>query len=407
MDIHNIKSSFLKEIIERGFLYQSSNLDGLDNALVAGNIIGYTGFDMTARSLHVGNLVAIMLLKWFEKFGNKPIILLGGGTTRIGDPSDKNEARPILTDEQIADNMSSLRRVFDHVFDSPNIVNNADWLDKLGYIEILREVGSCFSINKMIKLEAFKRRLEPDEDLSFLEFNYLIFQSYDFLQLYRSHDCIVQFGGSDQWANIINGADLIRRKERAEAFALTTPLIATSSGQKMGKSADGAVWLNSDMKVPYDYWQFWRNTPDQDVGRFLRLYTFLPLSEIRELEKLEGADINYAKKILADEATKFIHGEVVLDEIHSMNSGSMAENSSTPSVVIRKGDRLSIVDILNNAGIVDSKSEAKRLIRGGGVRFSIDGNEVSEVLADENTEIAEKCVISIGKNRKILVHESD
>jgi tyrosyl-tRNA synthetase len=385
---YDVQSPFLKEVIERGFLYQCSDLESLDKLLLQKKIAAYSGYDMTAKSLHVGNLVQIMLTKWFEKCGHDVVILLGGGTSRIGDPSDKNEARPMLTDENIMQNMNSISQVFLRIFDNPKIVNNADWLDKLGYIDLLREVGTCFSVNKMVNLEIFRRRLNDNLNLSFLEFNYLILQSYDFLNLYRSHKCQLQFGGSDQWANILHGAELIRRKENEDAFAFTTPLITTADGKKMGKSVNGAVWLNANMKSPYDYWQFWRNTADNDVGKFLRLYTFIPLNEIKEMEKAQGADLNAVKVILANAATEIMHGKDAVANLHNTFTAEVEINEST-----------SIIDILKMSKICLSNSEAKQLIRAGAVKIE------NEVVQDEKycIDCIGEEVISVGKNKKILV----
>lgn len=388
MSEYNVKSEFLKEVISRGFLYQCSDIESLDCLLLSKKIAAYSGYDMTAQSLHVGNLVQIMLTRWFEKFGNDIVILLGGGTSRIGDPSDKNEARPMLTDENIMQNMHSISKVFFKIFDNPQIVNNAEWLDKLGYIELLREVGICFSVNKMVNLDIFRRRLNDNLNLSFLEFNYLILQSYDFLSLYRSHKCQLQFGGSDQWANILHGAELIRRKENQNAFAFTTPLITTADGKKMGKSVNGAVWLNADMKSPYDYWQFWRNTSDNDVGKFLRLYTFIPLNEIVDMEKAEGADLNAVKIILANAATEIVHGKDVVNNLHNAFTAEVSINAAT-----------FLIEVLKMSEICSSNSEAKQLIRAGAIKI----NDV--VIEDEKylCDIDGKCVISVGKNKKILL----
>lgn len=453
-DTTYLKSDFLKEVVARGFLYQCSNLTELDDLLSKNNpkndpkkgsdnilnnnsnrsqntsedylaktnpstanpfinnnsitnstiqsITGYTGYDMTAASLHVGNLVSIMLLKWFEKFGYSPVVLLGGGTTRIGDPSDKNEARPVLNDDTIDSNMNSIRKVFGKILDNPIIVNNRDWLDELGYIDLIREVGTCFSVNKMVNLEIFRRRLNENMNLSFLEFNYLILQSYDFLKLYRSHKCVIQFGGSDQWANILNGTELIRRKENGSAFAFTVPLITNSNGKKMGKSVNGAVWLNEEMTSAYDYWQFWRNTADEDVGRFLRLYTFLPLSEIEHMEQAQGEDINAAKVVLANAATEILYGKGALQNI---------QNNFSTSVSVDLSD--SIINAIKNSGIANSNSEAKQLIRGGAVRLNDELVTSEKILFEKKhflndvnvcEDISDMAVLKIGKNKKIAVH---
>lgn len=421
MDTTNLKSDFLKEVVARGFLYQCSNLAELDDLLsksssfnsTVQSITGYTGYDMTATSLHVGNLVSIMLLKWFEKFGHNPVVLLGGGTTRIGDPSDKNEARPVLNDDTIDFNMNSIRKVFAKILNNPIIVNNRDWLDELGYIDLLREIGTCFSVNKMVNLEIFRRRLNENMNLSFLEFNYLILQSYDFLRLYRSHKCVIQFGGSDQWANILNGTELIRRKENGNAFAFTVPLITNSNGKKMGKSVNGAVWLNEEITSVYDYWQFWRNTADEDVGRFLRLYTFIPLSEIEQMERAQGEDINAVKVVLANAATEILHGKNALQNIHNNFSASV-------NVVLNDF----VISAIKNSGIAKSNSEAKQLIRGGAVRlndelvtdekmlfekkhFLNDDNvraSTCENMCEDMCSNVDVAILKIGKNKKIAVY---
>src|SRR5712692_1609922 len=307
------RSAFLSTAIERGFVHQCTDLETLDERLRDGRVTGYIGYDCTADSLHVGSLVGIMLLRLFQKTGNQPIVLMGGGTTRIGDPSGKDEARPLLDDGDIARNMAGIGKVFAKFIrfgDGPGdavMVNNADWLDELRYIPLLREVGRHFSVNRMLTQDSVRLRLDRDQPLSFLEFNYLILQAYDFLELARRFGCELQMGGSDQWGNIVAGVELGRRSDGRTLFGLTTPLVTTASGIKMGKTAQGAVWLNPDRLSPYDYWQFWRNTEDADVGRFLRLFTELPLAEITRLERLADAEINEAKKILATEATALAH----------------------------------------------------------------------------------------------------
>src|ERR1700738_4933 len=304
-----LSSSFLAAAIERGFLHQCTDFETLDERLRNGRVTGYIGYDCTADSLHVGSLVGIMLLRLFQSCGHKPIVLMGGGTTRIGDPSGKDEARQLLDDAEIARNMAGIRTVFAKFIDFGDglsdavMVNNADWLDELRYIPLLRDIGRHFSVNRMLTMDSVKLRLDRDQPLTFLEFNYMILQAYDFLELARRHDCVLQMGGSDQWGNIVAGVELGRRIDNRALFGLTTPLIATASGAKMGKTAQGAVWLNEERLPVFDYWQFWRNTEDADVGRFLRLFTELPLDEIARLQTLEGAQINDAKKILADEAT--------------------------------------------------------------------------------------------------------
>ncbi|MBV9811989.1 MAG: tyrosine--tRNA ligase, partial [Acetobacteraceae bacterium] len=314
-------SDFLQEATERGFVFQCTDAEALDAALSAGQVTGYIGFDCTADSLHVGHLMQIMTLRLLQRHGHRPIALMGGGTTRIGDPSFREEARQLLSDAQIAANMQGIRRNLEQFLrfgegegeggvegGGAILANNADWLDKLGYIELLREVGVHFSVNRMLSFDSVRTRLEREQGLTFLEFNYSILQSYDFRELSRRYGCLLQTGGSDQWGNIVSGVDLIRRTDGKTAYGLTTPLIATASGAKMGKTAKGAVWLSPERLAPYDYWQFWRNTEDADVGRFLRLFTDLPLAEIARLEALQGAEINEAKKVLANEATRMLHG---------------------------------------------------------------------------------------------------
>src|SRR5437764_252780 len=308
------RSAFLAVAAERGFIHQCTDMEALDARLRAGPLAAYVGYDCTADSLHIGNLMSIMLLRIFQQTGNKPIVLMGGGTTRIGDPSGKDEARQLLDDAQIAHNMAGIRKVFANFLqfgDGPGdaiMVNNADWLDELRYIPFLRDVGRHFSVNRMLTQDSVRLRLDRDQPLSFLEFNYLILQAYDFLELSRRFGCELQMGGSDQWGNIVAGVDLARRADGRTLFGLTTPLLATASGAKMGKTAQGAVWLNTERLRPFDYWQYWRNSEDADVGRFLRLFTELPLPEIAKLEKLRDAEINEAKKVLATEATALAHG---------------------------------------------------------------------------------------------------
>ena len=309
------RSEFVRTLVERGFLHQCTDLDGLDAAAGERMITAYIGFDCTAPSLHVGSLVSIMLLRHLQRAGHRPIVLMGGGTTRIGDPSGRDEARKLLTDGEIAANMAGIRQVFSRFLDfaegptSAAMVNNAEWLDGLAYIAFLRDYGRHFSVNRMLSFDSVKLRLDREQSLSFLEFNYMVLQAYDFLELARRFDCALQMGGSDQWGNIIGGCELARRVEGRSLFGLTTPLITTASGAKMGKTAAGAVWLSPDMLSAYGYWQFWRNTEDADVGRFLRLFTDLPLAEIERLERLQGSEINAAKVVLADEATRLCHGE--------------------------------------------------------------------------------------------------
>jgi tyrosyl-tRNA synthetase len=376
-------NAFLADATARGFIHQCTDADALSQALSAGPLSAYVGYDCTADSLHVGSLVSIMLLRLFQKHGHKPVVLMGGGTTRIGDPSGRDETRQMLTDEKIADNMAGIRRAFTNylTFDDTTptgaiMVNNADWLDSLGYIQVLREIGPHFTINRMLTMDSVRLRLEREQPLTFLEFNYMISQSYDFRELYRRHNVRLQMGGSDQWGNITAGADLVRRTDAAQIFGLTTPLITTSSGAKMGKTAKGAIWLNADRLSPYDYWQFWRNTEDADVGRFLRLFTELPMGEITRLEDLQGADINEAKKILAFEATALLHGNEAATQAaetarQTFETGDIADTLPTHIVTpdaLQAG--IPIFRLLVESGLAPSNAEARRLIRGGGARLN-------------------------------------
>ena len=314
------KSDFLNILAERGFIHQVSEPEALDARAKAGAITAYIGFDCTAASLHVGSLLPIMMLHWLQQTGHRPIALMGGGTTRVGDPSGKDESRRVLTDDAINENLKGIRAVFSKFLKFEDaggnaiMANNADWLNKLNYIDFLRDVGRHFSVNRMLAFNSVKLRLDRQQELSFLEFNYMVLQAYDFVELNKRHDCILQMGGSDQWGNIVNGIDLGRRMVNAQLFALTAPLITTSSGAKMGKTAAGAVWLNADLVSPYDYWQYWRNTEDGDVARFLKLFTMLPLDEIARLAALKGQEINEAKKVLATEATALVHGRAAADQ---------------------------------------------------------------------------------------------
>ena len=327
------KSDFLRVLQERGFIHQLTDEAGLDAAL-AKTRSAYIGFDATADSLHVGSLLQIMLLRWYQKTGHRPIVLMGGGTTKVGDPSGKDESRQLLTDSQIDDNIASIRLVFEKILnfgDGPTdaiMANNADWLDGLEYIAFLREIGRHFTINRMLTFDSVKLRLDREQPLTFLEFNYIILQAYDFVELARRHDCILQLGGSDQWGNIVNGIELGRRVERFELYGVTSPLITTASGAKMGKTAQGAIWLNTDKLSPYDYWQFWRNTEDADVGRFLKLFTELPMDEIDRIEVLDGAEINDGKILLATEATAMLHGRRAADEAAETARKTFVEGSA-------------------------------------------------------------------------------
>jgi tyrosyl-tRNA synthetase len=376
------RSPFIETMLSRGFMHQCTDLDALDALARDGVVVAYIGFDCTADSLHVGSLLQIMALRWLQQTGHKPIVLMGGGTTKVGDPSGKDEQRKLLDDEGIQRNMAGIRRIFDRFLrfgDAPNdaiMANNADWLDKLAYIPFLRDVGRHFSVNRMLTQDSVKLRLDRDQPLSFLEFNYMVLQAYDFVELGRRYGCQLQMGGSDQWGNIVSGVDLGRRVDNRALYGLTTPLITTASGAKMGKTAQGAVWLNEERLPVFDYWQFWRNTEDADVGRFLRLFTDLPLPEIARLETLEGSEINEAKKILATEATSLCHGRAAAE--------AAAETARKVFVEGGIGEDLAIVEIARDAladgipafeafvraGLAASNGEARRLIKGGGARIN-------------------------------------
>jgi len=377
-----LSGDFLSEAAARGFIFQCTDQDALAEAMKAGPISAYIGFDCTADSLHVGNLVGIMILRLLQKHGHRPVVLMGGGTTRIGDPSGKDESRQLLTDAQIAANMAGIRRCFMPFLrfgDGPTdaiMPNNDDWLSALGYIPLLREVGVHFTINRMLSFDSVRLRLDREQPLTFLEFNYMILQSYDFRELNRRYGVTLQMGGSDQWGNIVAGAELVRRTDGKQVFGLTTPLIATASGAKMGKSAQGAVWLAPHRLSPYDYWQFWRNTEDADVGRFLRLFTDIQLLEIAHLEALQGADINEAKKVLATAATALAHGQANADAAAetarlAFEEGEAAD--SLPGVALPREELesgIAAFRLFTLAGLAASNGEARRLIRGGGARVN-------------------------------------
>ena len=375
-------TDFLREASDRGFIHQCTDLDALGTIMNAGPTPAYIGFDCTADSLHIGSLVQIMILRLLQKHGHKPVVLMGGGTTRIGDPSGKDESRQMLTDAQIAATMEGIKRCFgpflrfgDGASDAI-MVNNADWLDKLGYIDLLRDVGTHFTVNRMLTFDSVKLRLEREQPMTFLEFNYMILQSYDFRELHRRLGVVLQIGGSDQWGNIVSGMELTRRSDQKHVFGLTTPLITTASGAKMGKTASGAMWLTEDRLSPYDYWQFWRNTEDADVGRFLRLFTDLPLDEIARLEALGGAEINEAKKILANEATALAHGReksAAAAETARLAFEEGAAADSLPSIDLPRAELeagIPAFRIFAQAGLVASNGESRRLIRGGGARVN-------------------------------------
>jgi tyrosyl-tRNA synthetase len=403
-------NEFLAEAKARGFVFQCTDEAALEALCAAGPVAGYAGFDLTADSLHVGHMIPIMLLRLFQRHGHRPVALLGGGTTRIGDPSFREEARQLLSDEQIAINREGIRKNLEPFLtfgDGPTdavLVNNAEWLDKLGYIDLLREVGVHFSINRMLSFDSVRTRLEREQGLTFLEFNYSILQSYDFRELSRRLGVALQMGGSDQWGNIVSGVDLVRRTDQKTVYGLTTPLITTASGAKMGKSAAGAVWLSPDKLAAYPYWQFWRNTEDADVGRFLRLFTDLSLPEISRLEALGGAEINEAKIILATEATTLVHGraaaEAAAETARAVFSGQAAQGLPVVEIAQAEfGDGLPAFALFAKAGLVASNGEARRLIRGGGARLD------DVVIEDEALIIAAKpeMKLSAGRKQHVLV----
>jgi tyrosyl-tRNA synthetase len=412
----NYASAFLAAAAGRGYIHQCTDFAALDARLAAGPLVAYVGYDCTADSLHIGNLMSIMLLRLFQQTGNRPVVLMGGGTTRIGDPSGKDESRQLLDDATIARNMAGIRKVFAKFLrfgDGPTdavMVNNADWLDELHYIPLLRDVGRHFSVNRMLTQDSVRLRLERDQPLSFLEFNYLILQAYDFVELARRFGCDMQMGGSDQWGNIVAGVELGRRTDGRSLFGLTTPLITTASGAKMGKSAQGAVWLNAERLSAYDYWQFWRNTEDADVGRFLRLFTEMPLPEIARLERLADAEINEAKKVLATEATALVHGretaeaaaETARAVFETGAAGEALPQVTVPRAALERG--IPAFELFARAGLAASNSEARRLIKGGGARIN-DGVVAGETqpvsLADLDAKGELK--LSAGRKRHALV----
>jgi tyrosyl-tRNA synthetase len=410
------KSDFLQILADRGFIHQVSEPEALDERARKHRITAYIGFDCTAPSLHVGSLVQIMMLYWMQQTGHRPIALMGGGTTRVGDPSGKDESRRLLTDEVIAENLAGIRTIFAKFLkfgEGPSdaiMANNADWLNRLNYVDFLREVGRHFSVNRMLSFDSIKLRLDRQQELSFLEFNYMILQAYDFVELYQRHGCVLQMGGSDQWGNIVNGIELGRRMHNAQLFALTSPLIATGSGAKMGKTAEGAVWLSADRVSPYDYWQYWRNTDDGDVARFLKLFTTLPLTEIGKLAALKGQEINEAKKVLATEAAALVHGRAAAAEAEktartTFEEGALAE--TLPTVEITAGELGGGVGVLTafvRAGLVPSTSEARRQIKGGGLRVN-DATVADERMTLDRQSLTPQGVIklSLGRKRHVLL----
>ena len=409
------QSDILSVLAERGFIAQCTDDAALDAAAREGVITGYIGYDCTAPSLHVGNLISILMLRRLQQAGHRPIVVIGGGTTKVGDPSGKDESRQLLTQAQIDENKTTIRATFERFLtfgDGPTdaiLVDNDDWLSTLNYIDFLRDYGRHFSINRMLGFDSVKLRLEREQPLSFLEFNYMILQAYDFLELNRRYGCTLQMGGSDQWGNIVNGIELARRTDGAALFGLTTNLLTTASGAKMGKTAQGAVWLNEDRLSVYDYWQFWRNTEDADIGRFLRLFTELPLDEIAKLEALEGADLNEAKKILATEATAMCHGRAAAEKAEATaretfeQGGTSADLPSVELAADRLSDGLGLLEAFVVAGLAASNSEARRLVQGGGAKVNDAAqNDIAASLTDG--DIIEGTIkLSSGKKRHVLL----
>ena len=410
-----MKSEILQVLQERGFINQITDEQGLDARLAKGPITFYNGYDCTADSLHVGNLLTIMLLRWMQKYGHKPIVLMGGGTSMIGDPSGRDTSRQLMTKETIQSTMAGIRKVFAKYVDFENgsnkatMINNADWLLGLNYIEFLRDIGRHFSINRMLTFDSVKLRLDREQPLSFLEFNYMLLQAYDFYKISKDYGVELQTGGSDQWGNIVNGIELTRRADGRDLFGLTIPLLTKSSGEKMGKSVNGAVWLNEEKLSSYDYWQFWRNTEDADVGRFLRLYTELPVDEIARLEKLQGAEINEAKKVLANEATKLCHGAEKAEKacntaVKAFEQGMTAEDLPTIAADLSKPN--GVLDLLLAAGLVKTKGEARRAIAGRGVKVNDDLITDENIYLDKDNLKDGVIKLSMGKKRHVLVKQS-
>ncbi|MEP2715762.1 tyrosine--tRNA ligase [Pseudophaeobacter sp.] len=413
------KSDFVAVMMERGFLADCTDYQGLDEALMQGVKPAYIGFDATAKSLHVGSLIQIMMLRWFQKTGHQPITLMGGGTTKVGDPSFRADERPLLDEAAINENIAGIQKVFasyiDYDSDAANkalMINNAEWLDDLNYLEFLRDIGRHFSVNRMLAFESVKSRLDREQSLSFLEFNYMILQAYDFLELNRRYGCVLQMGGSDQWGNIVNGIDLTRRVLDNSIYGLTSPLLTTSDGKKMGKSQDGAVWLNPEMRSPYEFWQFWRNTTDADVGRFLKLYTELPVEECDRLGALAGSEVNAAKVILANEVTKLLHGaeaaqaaEATAREV--FEKGGVGDDLPTLSLTpVDLGDGISIVQLIVKSGLAKSGKDAKRLINENGAKLDDKPLNDAGLMIDAAT-LSSPIKLSAGKKRHALVRLKD
>src|SRR5579871_5098605 len=410
------RSDFLNVLQERGFIHQCSDFEGLDALAAKGEAIAYVGYDCTAPSLHIGNYLTMMMLHWLQQTGNKPITLMGGGTTMVGDPSGKDETRAIRTVAEIEANKASIRGVFAKVLrfgtaaSDAVMLDNAEWLTKLNWIEMLRDVGKHFSVNRMLTMDSVRLRLEREQEMSFIEFNYMVCQAYDFVELSKRVGCRLQMGGSDQWGNIVNGVDLGRRMGTPQLFALTTPLLTTASGEKMGKTAKGAVWLNAEQFSPYEFWQYWRNTEDADVEKFLKLFTTLPMAEIAKLAALRGAEINEAKKALADAATTLLHGADAARQAaetarQTFEEGAIAEN--LPTVEIPQGELAAGFGVLAafvKAGLVASNGEARRQIKGGGLRVN-DASVTDErmTLTDANLTPEGVIKLSLGKKRHVLL----
>lgn len=411
---HNIKSDFLRIMFERGFLSDCTNYSSLDNALTNGIVPGYIGFDATAPSLHVGSLMQIMMLRWLQKTGHQPIVLMGGGTTKVGDPSFRADERPLLTPENIDTNILSIKNVFknyisfDDTSNTAIMVNNAEWLDNLNYLNFLRDIGRHFSINRMLSFESVKSRLDREQSLSFLEFNYMILQAYDFMELNKRYGCLLQMGGSDQWGNIVNGIDLTRRSTEVELFGLTSPLLETSEGKKMGKSQDGAIWLDKKLLSSYQFWQFWRNTADADVGKFLKLYTEISIDECMRLENIKGAELNEAKIILANHVTSLLHGDDASQAAEKTATdvfikGSYGDELPTLEISLDElGDGLSIVQLFVRTGLVHSGKEAKRLISENGARLNDSLLDNHTILINQD-DLMNQVKLSAGKKRHALV----
>ncbi len=409
------KSDFLNVMQSRGFIHQISDPEGLDAAALKGGLTAYVGYDATATSLHIGNFISVTMLYWLQQTGGKPITLMGGGTSMVGDPSFRDEQRKLLSVDQINTNIASIKRIFSRILSYGDgatdavMVNNADWLMKLNYVEFLRDVGRFFSVNRMLSFDSVKLRLDREQSLSFLEFNYMIMQGYDFVELNRRYGCTLQMGGSDQWGNIINGVDLGHRMETPQLYALTTPLLTTSSGAKMGKTANGAVWLNGDIFSPYEFWQYWRNTEDADVERFLKIFTRLPLDEIAKLAALGGSEINEAKKILATEATAIVHGREAADEAaetarKTFEEGQTSDNLPTieiPAAELEAG--IGVLGAFVKAGLAASNSDVRRQVSGGGVKVNDDA------ITDERTKLTPDNLVggviklSLGKKKHVLI----